>query len=104
MLNEIIDRTLMRMCIVRLNDLRIDGSFLCPRCNNVISHEDTQEIDSTVESVIFDGKSEELAIVLLCNKCGLRILLDLARASLSASFNKLNCFAKLFASIEKTIR
>jgi len=69
----LVDLMLMRIRVVRLNDLRLDGSFLCPKCHNVISQEDTNEIDSTIDRVIFDGQSEERARA----KCKLRILLDL---------------------------
>ena len=76
MLNEIIEQTLMRMFIVRLSELRIDGSFLCPRCNNVISPDDEDEIYYMIEGVLFDETFEEIGAVILC-KCGCRTLLDL---------------------------
>lgn len=76
MLNESIEQTLMRMHIVRLDELRIDASFLCPRCNNVISPEDKEDINYTIESVLFDEIFEEIEAVILC-KCGCRTLLDL---------------------------
>jgi len=85
MLNEIFDLTILKMHVVRLNDLRTDGSFLCPRCNNIISPDDTQEIDSTIEAVFSDLESEEFAIILMCNKCGCRMLLDL-----NTSFSEMN--------------
>ena len=79
MLNEIFNLTTQKIRVIWLNDLRDDGSFLCPRCHNIISPNDTSEIDSTIEAVLFDETSNELAIIIMCNKCGCRTLLDLRR-------------------------
>lgn len=76
MLNEIIEQTLTKIHIVRLNELRDDASFPCPQCGNIISPNDFSDISYIIESVFLNEKSEGIVVIIFC-KCGYKLLLDL---------------------------